>query len=162
MVPNAAAIAENGSTQAGGEGAPALGAPTTATGSNAPPPPPRLIIVVYTNVWTYIWNHLVDHYNRAGPEQVYAFCSLTRAEADSVEMWGWKVFHAYGQCGELVTVHEAEHKFMSAIKGDRSKWLAFEGRFESSRGAAQVAAAKRVLATRNCSQGTVPCIPGGI
>ncbi len=71
--------------------------------------------VNYTSVWQYVWNHLQQHYKRAGPEQVHAFRSLTRAESESVEMWGWRVMHAFQQCGALVTVHEAEGKFMSGM-----------------------------------------------
>jgi hypothetical protein len=30
-------------------------------------------------------------------------------------MWGWKIMHAVEQCGTLVTVHEAEAKFMAGV-----------------------------------------------
>jgi hypothetical protein len=78
----------SGGSQGGSSQTDADGNPIVNTSAVTGGQPASRRVTDHAGVYAYVWDHLVEHYSRAGPEQVHSFRSLTRCDSDTVEMWG--------------------------------------------------------------------------
>lgn len=81
-------------------------------------PPPGLAQRSWVAAYALFWRMMDAQYATPGPSNLAAFRALRRKEPETVEMWGQRVSHAYKLCGEMLTIREAEAKFLTGLDNE--------------------------------------------